>query len=87
MLRMKIASLKLNIMLNSQVCRLYQLSKAANFIEKLMMKMKGMPVTPALVGKSGALFPLIVVFQVLGLLCLWYLLTFLLRLFPSRAAQ
>lgn len=67
-----------------EVYRLYQLSKAAHFIEKLMFAMKGVPLSPEVLEKSGALVAMIVTFQVLGMVCLWSLLTFLQRLFPSR---
>lgn len=67
-----------------QVYRLYQLTKAAYFIEKLMYAMKGMPASPELLERSGALFSMIVTFQVVGVVCLWSLMAFLLRLFPSR---
>ncbi|KAK9270036.1 hypothetical protein L1049_025609 [Liquidambar formosana] len=67
-----------------EVYRLYQLSKAAHFIERLMFTMKGAPVTPELQERSGALVAMVVTFQVLGIVCLWSLMTFLLRLFPSR---
>ncbi|KAK3023398.1 hypothetical protein RJ639_044731 [Escallonia herrerae] len=67
-----------------EVYRLYQLSKAAHLVEKLMMSMKGVPVSPEVLERSGALVALLVTFQVLGLVCLWSLLTFLQRLFPSR---
>ncbi|KAK4768708.1 hypothetical protein SAY87_003849 [Trapa incisa] len=67
-----------------EVYRLYQLTKAAHYIEQLMFAMKDLPSTPELLDKSGALVAMIVSFQVLGFLCLWSLVTFLLRLFPSR---
>lgn len=67
-----------------QVYRLYQLSKAAHFIDILMLAMKEARVTPDVVERSGALVSMIVTFQVLGLVCLWSLMTFLMRLFPSR---
>ncbi|GMN35390.1 hypothetical protein TIFTF001_005261 [Ficus carica] len=67
-----------------EVYRLYQLTKAAHFIERLMFSMKELPPTPAVMEKSGAMFAMIVTFQVLGVACLWSLMTFLLRLFPSR---
>lgn len=67
-----------------QVYRFYQLTKAAHYIERLMFAMKDLPSTPEMLDKSGALVAMIVSFQVLGLLCLWSLVTFLLRLFPSR---
>ncbi|EXC07342.1 hypothetical protein L484_021250 [Morus notabilis] len=67
-----------------EVYRLYQLTKAAHFIERLMFSMKGLPVTPKVMERSGAMFAMIVTFQALGVVCLWSLMTFLLRLFPSR---
>ncbi|XP_059636737.1 uncharacterized protein LOC132278854 isoform X2 [Cornus florida] len=67
-----------------EVYRLYQLSKAAHFIERMMLAMKGVPVSPEVLERSGALVAMIVTFQVLGVVCLWSLMTFLLRLFPSR---
>ncbi|OWM74481.1 hypothetical protein CDL15_Pgr003984 [Punica granatum] len=67
-----------------EVYRLYQLTKAAHYIERLMFAMKDLPTTPEMLDRSGALVAMIVSFQALGLLCLWSLITFLLRLFPSR---
>ncbi|XP_010255031.1 PREDICTED: uncharacterized protein LOC104595822 [Nelumbo nucifera] len=67
-----------------EIYRLYQLSKAAHFIEKMMFSMKGYPVSPQLLERSNASVSMLVSFQVLGVVCLWSLTTFLLRLFPSR---
>ncbi|XP_034674729.1 uncharacterized protein LOC117905945 isoform X2 [Vitis riparia] len=67
-----------------EVYRLYQLSKAAHFMDILILAMKEAPVTPDIVERSGALVAMVVTFQVLGLVCLWSLMTFLMRLFPSR---
>lgn len=67
-----------------EVYRLYQLTKAAHFIEKLMFTLRGVPESALLLERSNALVSMIVTFQVLGLVCLWSLTTFLLRLFPSR---
>ncbi|XP_059454217.1 uncharacterized protein LOC132184554 [Corylus avellana] len=67
-----------------EVYRLYQLTKAAHFIERCVFSMKGLPASPELLERSGALFGMIVTFQILGVVCLWSLITFLLRLFPSR---
>lgn len=63
---------------------MYQLTKAAHFAEKLMFAMRGLPVTPEILERGGALFAMMVTFQILGVVCLWSLMTFLLRLFPSR---
>lgn len=67
-----------------EVYRLYQLNKGAHFLERLMFSMREAPMTPELLEKSGALFSMVTVLQVLGLVCLWSLTSFLLRLFPSR---
>lgn len=67
-----------------EVYRLYQLSKAANFLERLMHGMKDALSTPQVMERSGAMVALLITFQALGLVCLWSLTTFLLRLFPSR---
>ncbi|PON70168.1 tRNA-processing ribonuclease BN [Parasponia andersonii] len=67
-----------------EVYRLYQLTKAAHFLEKFLLAMKGYRATPAVLERSSAIFAMIVTFQVLGVVCLWSLMTFLLRLFPSR---
>ncbi|KAL8257090.1 hypothetical protein R6Q59_029131 [Mikania micrantha] len=67
-----------------EVYRLYQLSKAMHFIEKLMFQMRGLPKSPELMEKSGALAAMIVTFEVLALVCIWSFLTFIQRLFPSR---
>ncbi|GAV64236.1 hypothetical protein CFOL_v3_07754 [Cephalotus follicularis] len=64
-----------------EVYRIFQLTKAAHFIQRLMFSMPGLPESPDL---RGALIAMIVTFQVLGVVCLWSLLTFLMRLFPSR---
>ncbi|CAA2983984.1 Hypothetical predicted protein [Olea europaea subsp. europaea] len=65
------------------VYRIYQLTRATSFIEKLMFAMRGASVSPAVLDRTGALISMIVTFRVLDLVCLWSLLTFL-RLFPSR---
>lgn len=49
-----------------------------------MFALRSVPPTPELYDRSGALVAMIVSFQALGLICLWSLVTFLLRLFPSR---
>ncbi|PIA52432.1 hypothetical protein AQUCO_01000362v1 [Aquilegia coerulea] len=67
-----------------EVYRLYQLSKAAHFIQRLIMPMMGIEVSSQLVDRSKALLALLVTLQVLGVVCMWSLTTFLLRLFPSR---
>lgn len=67
-----------------QIYRLYQLSRAAHLLDILILAMKDAPVTPEIAERTGALVSMVVSFQVLGLVCLWSLMTFLMRLFPSR---
>ncbi|KAJ4963595.1 hypothetical protein NE237_023534 [Protea cynaroides] len=47
-----------------EVYRFYQLTKAGNFIEKLMFSMKDLPASPKLMERGGALVALLVTFQV-----------------------
>ncbi|KAL3840349.1 hypothetical protein ACJIZ3_024940 [Penstemon smallii] len=67
-----------------EVYRIYQLTRAANFIQKLMIAMGEVTVTPAATERFGALVSMMVTFRILGVVCLWSLITFLMRLFPSR---
>lgn len=67
-----------------EVYRLYQLTKATHFIQNLIFAMKDKAVTSEMVGRGSALVGIVMTFQVLGLICLWSLVTFLMRLFPSR---
>lgn len=67
-----------------EVYRLYQLTNAAHFVERMMMSMRGTAISPRTLERSGALVGLLASFQVLGVVCLWSLMSFLLRLFPSR---
>lgn len=75
---------KIRFFKNLQVYRLYQLTNAAHFVERMMMSMRGAAVSPRTLERSGALVGLLASFQVLGVVCLWSLMSFLLRLFPSR---
>ncbi|WOL07824.1 hypothetical protein Cni_G16573 [Canna indica] len=67
-----------------EVYRLYQLNKGAHFMERLMFLMRGASTNPAVMERSNAFISMLAVFQILGVVCLWSLITFLLRLFPSR---
>lgn len=67
-----------------EIYRIYQLTRAVVFIEKLMFAMSGVSITPATTDRVGAFVSLVLTFRILGVACLWSLLTFLLRLFPSR---
>ncbi|XP_051139279.1 uncharacterized protein LOC127257050 [Andrographis paniculata] len=67
-----------------EIYRIYQLTRATSYMETLLFGMRNATVTNAVLNRRQALLSLIVVFRVLGVVCLWSLLTFLLRLFPSR---
>nr|GMD89085.1 wall-associated receptor kinase-like 14 [Ipomoea batatas] len=68
-----------------EVYRLYQLSRAMSFAQDLVLATRTIPnVTDEFIQRTAALFSQIMSFQVLGVVCLWSLLTFLQRLFPSR---
>ncbi|XVF73667.1 hypothetical protein PTKIN_Ptkin13bG0001200 [Pterospermum kingtungense] len=68
-----------------EVYRLYQLTRATQFIQNFMFLMKDSARTPEMIERGGALIGMVVTFQFLAVLCLWSLMTFLLRLFPSRS--
>ncbi|GLT58093.1 hypothetical protein SLA2020_310150 [Shorea laevis] len=67
-----------------EVYRLYQLTKATHYIQNLMFLMKDTAVSREIIERGSALVGMVVTFQVLGVFCLWSLVTFLMRLFPSR---
>ncbi|KAL4282508.1 hypothetical protein GQ457_16G014020 [Hibiscus cannabinus] len=67
-----------------EVYRLYQLTRATQFIQHFLLLMKDSPRTPEMFERGGALIGMIGTFQALAVVCLWSLMTFLLRLFPSR---
>ncbi|KAL4296493.1 hypothetical protein GQ457_12G018740 [Hibiscus cannabinus] len=63
---------------------LYQLTRATQYIQHFLLFMKDSPRTPELFERGSALIGMIGTFQALAVVCLWSLMTFLLRLFPSR---
>ncbi|XP_021896443.1 uncharacterized protein LOC110813557 isoform X2 [Carica papaya] len=67
-----------------EVYRLYQLTRAAQFMQRLMFLMKDSLISPEVAERGSALVAMVVTFQVLSVVCLWSLMTFLMRLFPSR---
>ncbi|GER47915.1 hypothetical protein STAS_25053 [Striga asiatica] len=67
-----------------EVYRIYQLTRAVNFIEKLIYGMREATITSAVTDRIAAMISMVVTFRVLGVVCLWSLFTFLMRLFPSR---
>ncbi|XP_078436754.1 tRNA-processing ribonuclease BN isoform X2 [Wolffia australiana] len=67
-----------------EVYRLYQLSRGAHFVQRMMFAIRGTISSGEFLEQRGAFMAIFVSFQVLGVVCLWSLTTFLLRLFPSR---
>ncbi|KAL0715644.1 hypothetical protein Bca4012_064966 [Brassica carinata] len=67
-----------------EVYRLYQVTRAATFVQRLMFMMKDASTTVEITERGVALVGLVVTLQFLAVLCLWSLITFLMRLFPSR---
>ncbi|KAK8646547.1 hypothetical protein V6N13_120331 [Hibiscus sabdariffa] len=67
-----------------EVYRLYQLTRAIQFIQNFMSSMKDSLRTPEMIKRGGATVGMVATFQVLAVVCLWSLMTFLQRLFPSR---
>ncbi|KAF3774964.1 hypothetical protein EJ110_NYTH50887 [Nymphaea thermarum] len=70
-----------------EMYRLYQLSRAAQFIERLILFARRSAASQDLFDKGNTLVSLLVVLQILGVVCLWSLTTFLVRLFPSRPVE
>ncbi|KAJ4885456.1 hypothetical protein Rs2_35549 [Raphanus sativus] len=66
------------------VYRLYQVTRAVTFVQRLMFMMKDASTTVEITERGVALVGLVVTLQFLAVLCLWSLITFLMRLFPSR---
>ncbi|KNA09479.1 hypothetical protein SOVF_153290 isoform B [Spinacia oleracea] len=67
-----------------EIYRFYQLTRSVTYVEGLIYVMRGAEATPEVLERSGALAAMSVTFYIVALVCLWSLLTFLLRLFPSR---
>eukprot|EP00252_Welwitschia_mirabilis_P003322 TRINITY_DN13405_c0_g1_i1.p1 TRINITY_DN13405_c0_g1~~TRINITY_DN13405_c0_g1_i1.p1 ORF type:complete len:364 (-),score=53.02 TRINITY_DN13405_c0_g1_i1:294-1385(-) len=66
-----------------QVYRLHQLNRATQLIAGLMFSLRGAETTPQTLAINGSLQTLLNVLQVLGIICLWSMATFMTRLFPS----
>ncbi|XP_010500373.1 PREDICTED: uncharacterized protein LOC104777763 [Camelina sativa] len=67
-----------------EVYRLYQVTRAATFVQRLMFMMKDAATTAEITERGVALVGLVVTLQFLAVMCLWSFITFLMRLFPSR---
>ncbi|KAL8141178.1 hypothetical protein V2J09_007199 [Rumex salicifolius] len=63
--------------------RMYQVNRAVYYIERLVYAMGEVPKSPHLLERGDTLVGMVVILQALGLVCLWCLITFLVRLlFP-----
>ncbi|VVB00906.1 unnamed protein product [Arabis nemorensis] len=67
-----------------EVYRVYQITRAATFVQRLMFMMKDASTTVEITERGVALVGLVVTLQFLAVLCLWSFITFIMRLFPSR---
>lgn len=67
-----------------QVYRLHQLNRSAQLVASLMLSIRGAETTPQTLAINGALQTMLNFLQVLGIICLWSMATFITRLFPSQ---
>lgn len=70
-----------------QVYRLHQLNRAAQLVAGLLFSLKAVEATPETLAINGSLQSILSVVQVLGILCLWSLGSFLMHHFPARPPQ
>ncbi|CAN6453214.1 unnamed protein product [Victoria cruziana] len=66
-----------------QVYRLHQLNRAAQLVTALSYSVRGAEATPQTLAINNSLGTLLNVLQFLGVICIWSLATFLMRVFPS----
>jgi hypothetical protein len=67
-----------------QVYRLHQLNRSAQLVASLMLSIRGAETTPQTMAINGALQTMLNFLQLLGIICLWSMATFIIRLFPSQ---
>ncbi|XP_024359843.1 uncharacterized protein [Physcomitrium patens] len=67
-----------------QVYRLHQLNRAAQLVAGLLFSLKAVEATPETLAINGSLQSILSVVQMLGILCLWSLGSFLMHNFPAR---
>lgn len=77
--------LNCNSSIHEQVYRLHQLNRAAQLVTALSFSVKGAETTPQTLAINSSLGTLFHVLQFLGVICIWSLSSFLMRLFPSSA--
>ncbi|CAO2826396.1 unnamed protein product [Amaranthus hypochondriacus] len=70
-----------------QVYRLHQLNRAAQLVTALSFTVRGVELTPHNLAINNSLGTLLSVLQILGLICIWSLSSFLMRFFPSSSEQ
>ncbi|CAM6088347.1 unnamed protein product [Calypogeia fissa] len=70
-----------------QMYRLHQLNRAAQLVAGLLFSLKGVEATAETMAINGSLQTLLFVLQVLGMLCLWSLGSFLTNQLPSKRGQ
>lgn len=68
-----------------QVYRLHQLNRAAQLVTALSFTIRGAEMTTNNLAINNSLSTLLNVLQLLGLICIWSLSSFLMRFFPSSA--
>ncbi|CAN1126774.1 hypothetical protein LINPERHAP2_LOCUS3628, partial [Linum perenne] len=66
-----------------EVYRIYQLTHAAYFVEKLLFTLRKLPESPELMQKGRALVSMVLVFQMLAVVGFWALITYLMTLLPT----
>lgn len=67
-----------------QVYRLHQLNRSAQLVASLMLSIRGAETTPQTLAINGALQTMLNFLQLLGMICLWSMATFIIKLFPSQ---
>ncbi|VFQ95631.1 unnamed protein product [Cuscuta campestris] len=69
-----------------QIYRLHQLNRAAQLVTALSMTVRGAETTPHNSAINSSLGTLLNVLQLLGVICIWSLSSFVMRYFPSSTA-
>lgn len=72
---------------NLQVYRLHQLNRAAQLVTALSFTVRGAEATSHNLAINNSLGALLNVLQLLGVICIWSLSSFLMRYFPPTATS
>lgn len=70
-----------------QVYRLHQLNRAAQLVTALSFSVRGTETTPQTLAINSSLGTLLTVLQILGVICIWSLSSFLMRFLPPSVAS